>query len=79
MYHSPIFKIAETVSFRLEDVGTSLTNIGTLTGILGTQMSEIDCTPYVINPNQKIQMNVLNNQTVNVFTLYQLTILCEKV
>ena len=79
MYHSPIFNVNETVSFRLADVGTSLTNIGTLTGILGTQMSEIDCTPYVINPNQKIQMNVLNNQTVNVFTLYQLTILCEKV
>lgn len=79
LYHSPIFNVNETVSFRLADVGTSLTNIGTLTGILGTQMSEIDCTPYVINAGQKIQMNVLNNQYANVFTLYQLTILCEKV
>ena len=79
LYHSPIFNVAETVSFRLADVGTSLTNIGTLTGILGTQMSEIDCTPYVITAGQKIQMNVLNNQYANVFTLYQLTILCEKV
>jgi len=79
LYHSPIFNVAETVSFRLADVGTSLTNIGTLTGILGTQMSEIDCTPYVISAGQKIQMNVLNNQYANVFTLYQLTILCEKV
>ena len=79
LYHSPIFNVNETVSFRLADVGTSLTNIGTLTGILGTQMSEIDCTPYVITAGQKIQMNVLNNQYANVFTLYQLTILCEKV
>jgi hypothetical protein len=79
LYHSPIFNVNETVSFRLEDVGTSLTNIGTLTGIVGTQMSEIDCTPYVINAGQKIQMNVLNNQYANIFKLYQLTILCEKV
>ena len=70
LYHSPIFN-AENVDFSLVDVGTSSTLIG--------QMSEIICDENLIEPLQQIQLNILNNQVANVFTVYQLTILCERV
>ena len=78
LYHSPIFN-AENVDFSLVDVGTSSTLIGQLNGNLPTQMSEIICDENLIEPLQQIQLNILNNQVANVFTVYQLTILCERV
>ena len=78
IYHSPIFN-AEDVDVNLVDsTGTIIASLGTLSGILPSQLSIL--TPNVsVTSGTTYEIEIMNHQVGNVFTPYQITAVCQKI